>query len=614
LTLQKAKYMADPFTDTVRSISDLGKTKLQLDAEYRQELQLVYGSFIANASQYELSKRATPYDIWLGQIRRYFTHEQIMSGNYQMPEGKVLSFKETLGPVFHIIAGVIAYVPGFGTAAAFVLNAATSLAEGAPITDATLDAVKGALPGQPVSTMAFDATVAIARGEPIENIAIAALPLDDQTKEYIKVGARVMRGLADGQPVTSVALDEVYYQLPPEGQHTMTLARRAANGENVGNIALEESADYLKGAAQQQINQFVANVGYQELMKQVPESVRTAIDAANALAYAMRGQEGAPVGAAIVLGRGERTIDLPRNNALAKQGLSIANANFIVKTRRALRSYLPQAVTTDAWRRGFDIGTASAYGLTANNVALDTVRTSLGTIAAMNGFSAGRDLQFKLSSELVYAQAKTNKPSLAQIALETAFENATTDEGRYKMALALGRVKPANSPDRLRADAYAKTGQVLAAQNPAIAAARALNNDGDYRYGFDIGVAISQQATEQHDPPQGAAEIEHYQVRRSLNPLQGIVRTISAIKGFDTGSSLMFGMNKMRMQDAGMPADPNVAAGTAIATGLGGTVTSGAQRANVMQSVIANPDAKEGASSVLTPGIFTRILRFFGLG
>jgi hypothetical protein len=601
----------DPFGNTVRAVSDYGKSKAQIDAEYQQELYRVYGSFLGPG------KDTRVFDIWLSQIRRYYTHEQIMSGNFQMPEGKVLTFKETLGPLFHAIAGVVAYVPGFGTAVAYVLNTATSLAEGAPITEAALDAVKGALPGQPASTMAFDAAVAIARGEPIASVGIDALPVDDSVKDYIKTGASVVQELASGKPIAAVALTEIYNQLPPAGQQAMDVAKKVANGEDVGNIALQEAGSYLKDATQQQVNEFIANVGYQQLMLGVPDDIRKAVDAANALAYAMQAQQGAPIGHYFVtLGRVETAKDKIRNDALAAKGQAIASGNFVVKTRRERKSFLPQAVTNDVWRRGFDIGTAAAYGLTANTSALNAVQSSLGNITAMRGFAAGRDLQLKLANAMqsISAQKAGGRTVLQQINLENAFENAT-DEERLKMAVALGRVRMTTDPYRMRTDAYAKTGALLAQSNPTIAAARSLNPDPDYRYGFDVGTAISQLTTIQHDPPIDDAEREHASVRASLSPLQGIVSTANGIKGFDVGAALMFGINKMRADNSTVPPDPNAAAGAAVATGLAGSPTSADHKASVIQTVSANPDAKAGAAQVIAAktGFFHKLAVFFGL-
>jgi hypothetical protein len=448
--------MAEPFTDTVRAVSDLGKSPEQLAAEYQQELYRVYGSFLGPG------KDTRVYEIWLSQIRRYFTHEQIMSGNYQMPEGKVLSFKETLGPVFHIIAGVIAYVPGFGTAVAFVLNAATSLAEGAPITDATLDAVKGALPGQPLSTMAFDTTVAIARGEPIENVGIAALPIDEASKENLKQAAHVIRGLAEGQPVTAVALDAIYEQLSPEGQHAMELAHRALNGENIGNLALEESARAAKSAGEQAANQFIAQVGYQELMNGVPDSVRTAVDSAMALTTAMKMQQGSTAAnqpAPVALGRPEKAAFKTRNDAYAAAGIVQTAAHPRIRLDRVPPDYVKD---TASWYRGFDIGVGASIGLTANTPDLDKVQTSLGNIPGMSGFNAGKAIQFRMSA----------------IALQTIIEESN------QMAMALGRVL--SSVDRQKFVDLAADGVLMAQNNDKILAARNLNPDPRYKWGFDI--------------------------------------------------------------------------------------------------------------------------------
>ncbi len=487
--------MTDLFNDSIRGISDNGKTQAQLDYEYAQEMGYVYGYASGLSSLFRSEAEFqnwlhTPYfpgaftpskipgntmsamgldvvRLYLDQIRRYNTHDQIMDCPdpwYSLqPKGKALSFKETLGPVFHIIAGVIAYVPGFGTAAAFVLNAATSLAEGAPISEATLDAVRGALPGQPASTMAFDATVALAQGESLTDVAIdtaiGVIPVDDSVRGYIKASVRVVRGLADGQPVTSVALDEVYYALPPEGQRTMALAKRAAAGENVGDLAMEEAARAAVSAGEEQANAFIANVGYQELMKQIPESIRTGMDAANALAYAMLAQtEAIPPIPYVALGAIEYGVDKQTNDTLAAQGKAIS----LLSPRTAVtRSSVPSTIKDPVtWQRGFDIGTAVARGslvLTSDTIAAAERR--LPTIAGKSGFEAGVKMQ-------------------VSIAMLAANDTSPKEEHPDPAAVAMAN------------DILATEGKAIASRDPAVRAART-SNDPEWLRGFDIGTAVS---------------------------------------------------------------------------------------------------------------------------
>lgn len=70
------------------------------------------------------------------------------------------------GPTFlRLVATVAAFVPGIGTAAATVLSAAASLAEGKAIDDALVDAALSAIPAGPAFQAAGAAGAALARGE-----------------------------------------------------------------------------------------------------------------------------------------------------------------------------------------------------------------------------------------------------------------------------------------------------------------------------------------------------------------------------------------------------------------------------------------------------------------
>ena len=513
-----------------------------------------------------------------------------------VPEGKVLTFKETLGPVFHVIAGVIAYVPGFGTAAAFVLNAATSLAEGAPITDATLDAVKGALPGQPASTMAFDVTVAIARGEPIENVGIAALPIDESSKEYLKQATHVIRGLAEGQPVTAVALDAIYEQLPPDGQRAMELASRAMNGEKIGDLALEEAARAAKNAGEQAANHFMAQVGYAELMNRVPDDVRNAVNAATALTMAMNAQSVAADGASqityLALGRIETGADKTRNDALAVKGRQILATDADLSSIRSMPIWGIQRVTNDDWRRGFDIGVAVAEGNTSYGPGQQKIRDSLHIIAAMNGFDAASKLQY----------ARTQKKTLLK-GIE-----AMTALGRF--------IRPA---ERTEIENFARQGAAMANADPQVAAARGLNADPRFKWGYDIGSAVTN-GTSIDGPGQQriAALVGPFTGGSGPNHEQG---SNEAYSGYNVAQALQHGLTKVRQGNGtAVSGNATVAAGDLVTQGLAGGSQSADQKAATMAVIAKDALARQGAQEAIAKkaaedqkGFFTKILEFFGL-
>jgi hypothetical protein len=590
--------MAELFTDTIRSISDFNKSPIQLAVEYTLELNYL-SSFLPGSTAYT---NGVPNDyarFLLGITRKYSTHEQIMAAKNPMllvPEGKVLSFKETLGPVFHVIAGVIAYVPGFGTAAAFVLNAATSLAEGAPISEATLSAVRGALPGQPISTAAFDVTVSIAKGEPIEYVGISLLPIDEESKEYIKLGARVIRGLAEGQPVTTVTLDEIYTALPSDGRHAMEIAGRAARGENVGDIAIDEAAAAVRNAGEQAINEFVAKVGYQEMLDRIPGDIKNAIDAATALAFAMNAQgSGQTIAPTLSLGRQERAADKTRNDGLVITGRRIIATDFDLSTIRALPTYGIQRITNDEWRRGFDIGIAIGEGNSMYGPGQKAVRDSLLRIPLVNGFDSALELQYE----------RTKQKTLLK--------------GLDAMAMTLGRV--ASATDRKLLESLNAQGDAIANAEPQVAAARMLNSDPRYRWGYNIGSAIAK-GSSMDGPGQ-------MRIRSLVGPIgKGTGLTYNdpgsneALSGFNVGQALQHGITKaLAAGDSSLNGtNPTVAAGNLVTQGLAGGTQSAEMKALTMKSVAGNPLARQGAQTAIAKiaadqdkSLWTKFLEFFGL-
>jgi hypothetical protein len=700
--------MTDLFSDSVRGISDFGKSAAQLDYEYAQEMGYVYqyesgipSLFPSNAAF--LLWIGTPYypgaytpksipgnasaamgldvvKLYLAQIRRYNTHEQIMACPDPwfslQPKGKALSFKETLGPVFHIIAAVVAYVPGFGTAAAFVLNAATSLAEGAPISEATLDAIRGALPGQPVSTMAFDATVALAQGESLDdvaiNTAIGVIPVSDDVRGYIKASVRVVRGLADGQPVTSVALDEVYYALPPEGQRTMALAKRAVNGENVGDLAMEEAARAATNAGEDAANAFIADVGYQELMKQVPETIRAAMNAANALAYAALAQSGAPVATYVALGGIEYGANKAINDRLATTGRAIA----LVSPRTSVgRTNVPDTIKDpEEWQHGFDIGTAVGRGmLSASSDDISAAERRIPSIAGKSGFLAGVKLQVSIatlaltapkttvidtaaiqkandalaSQGKVIASRDTRVRNARDTSTDTAwirgfdigtaacagkaeYDDATTSvlstltgnqEAGFlaaesvQFAITKGSPMPAlgsilSTARRTQLSSLAARGAQMAAASPVLRAVR--SGSPAFLKGFDVATAACAGMT-----LPGPGQTKTMDDTRTMVVQDGMGLAQDVVQGFTLAQSIQHGIAKTGGGQAAISNDPNVAAGQLAVHGIAGSPISADQKASVVGTAIANggPGAKAGAAATIAQkkSLWQSFLSLFGL-
>ena len=125
---------------------------------------------------------------------------------------QALADTKTVGPWAQT---VIAFVPGVGTGVSAAIGAGLALAEGKPISEAMMEAVKGAMPGGAVAKMAFGAAEAAVRGKPLDQVAIAALPISDQNKRLLVQGITAAKDIAAGKNVARSVADHAIASLPP---------------------------------------------------------------------------------------------------------------------------------------------------------------------------------------------------------------------------------------------------------------------------------------------------------------------------------------------------------------------------------------------------------------
>lgn len=124
-----------------------------------------------------------------------------------------LADAKTVGPYAQTI---VSFVPGVGQGVSAAIGTGLALAEGRPINEALVAAVKGALPGGPAAQAAFNIATAAAQGKPIDEIAISALPIPDSQKKALKTAASVAKDLAAGKKVSDIVLKNVQANLPKE--------------------------------------------------------------------------------------------------------------------------------------------------------------------------------------------------------------------------------------------------------------------------------------------------------------------------------------------------------------------------------------------------------------
>ena len=553
--------------------------------------------------------------ILMASMRQYCTHDQIMNRQCQLPrgygldtamfwksvgDGAVDALKE-FGPILKGIASIVSYVPIFGTAVAFVINTGVSLAQGEDISDALLDGVGGALPGQPLTKSAFDMARAVISGKDIEGTLIAAIPVDNNTKGYIAMGVRVAEGIANGRPVTGVALDEIYRQLPAGGREAFNTAKRVASGDSIGG-QFADVASALANATQAEKDAYVGNVAYQAVMGGVPPQLRDAVNVGIALGAGRRAQNSNPAKPPVALGRvlihnAEMDGYAAKGRALMIAGAvwknSVGGTQLVSDIRNAatrIGTGIPGAPMYPDWQYAFDVGFGLCEGMSLNGPGQQRIRDMMHGTMAVSGFDAAQKIQYD----------RTNQNQL--------------QKGIDAMALALGKVTTA--ADRASLVQLAAKGAATASANPQVAAARALNADGRFRWGFDVATGLCE--------GMGLPGPGQTRYRVMLGPFSsgggpnGELGSNEAMSGFDVGQALQHGITKARLANeaaAIAAAPPNVGAGMLLANGIAGSGSPGDVKAGVIAQTLNDPGAQAGATQVINDkkGFFAKILSFFGL-
>jgi hypothetical protein len=400
------------------------------------------------------------------------------------------------------------------------------------------------------------------KGESIQDIAIDTFPIPDSVKTVVKRGLEIVVAIADGQTVSKVLLDQAYKELPEYAQRATDIALALNDGRSPESIIAEQT------------------------QRGLPPELRVGITAGMTVGHAEALQAGARhAGPTKTLGRIDTSAE---NTALARKGYMIISGILLLQQARRMTAFPPQITTNDDWRRGFDIGVAVAQGNTSFGPGQDSVRRTMTTISEYNGFDAARKLQYKIQSDKEFEEQRM-----------TTFGKA------------LGRVTTNTAAVESANANAAREGAAIAAVNPVIAAARALNPSGEYRRGFDIATVVSRGSSDNGPGQLG--------VRASLGPqrIAGPGGTLngSALtqQGFDAGQAMQFGITLTGGQLISANADAN--AGHLIATGLAKSNQTEGQRVNAATATVDNAAAKEAAAAALNAhkGFFRKVAEFFGL-
>lgn len=182
---------------------------------------------------------------------------------------------------------------------------------------------------------------------------------------------------------------------------------------------------------------------------------------------------------------------------------------------------------------------------------------------------------------------------------------------------ALGRILSA--ADRAMFVKAAADGIIMAQNNPQILAARNLNPDPRYKWGFDIATSVCV-GMSLPGPGQSAIRTKLGPFSPGGGPGLGENGSNVAMQGFDVGQALQFGITKALASGVAQNANASVAAGNLATSGMAGTALSADTKASTMSVLASNPLTRQGAQTAIAQvaaeqnkGFFTKILEFFGL-
>lgn len=132
---------------------------------------------------------------------------------------------------------VISTVPGVGSGVNAAIGAGLALAEGQPISQAMLQAVKGALPGGIGAQLAFDVGVSAISGKSVSPALIKGLPLSNREKSLLSAGLKDVNRLANGKKVSLATVNQALNFLPPDSRKGLEIGIAMAEGKKLQNAA-----------------------------------------------------------------------------------------------------------------------------------------------------------------------------------------------------------------------------------------------------------------------------------------------------------------------------------------------------------------------------------------
>lgn len=132
---------------------------------------------------------------------------------------------------------VVSAVPGVGQGISAGIAGGLALAQGQPLSEAIVAAVKSSLPGGPLAQTVFNVTQATVSGKPVDQALIAGIPLDAMQKKALSAVIGTAKAIASGQRVDTALADNALKTLPTDVQKAVNISIAIAEGQKLQSIA-----------------------------------------------------------------------------------------------------------------------------------------------------------------------------------------------------------------------------------------------------------------------------------------------------------------------------------------------------------------------------------------
>jgi len=182
----------------------------------------------------------------LGGLAALETVSSIASGN-RIDKAMMAHIKteiasvKAVGPYAQM---VISFVPVAGQLSG-ALAIGLALANGQPIKEAMIAAIRATIPGGAAAQAVFDSTKAAISGQSLTATIVAAIPGDAKTKAAMVTALKMASDVAHGKKISQVAFDLTADQLPAELKKSLTaglMVGQAVRGQAVAKAAVNPAS------------------------------------------------------------------------------------------------------------------------------------------------------------------------------------------------------------------------------------------------------------------------------------------------------------------------------------------------------------------------------------